>query len=262
MKPGHRGGFTLVEVLVVLVIASLVAVALHRAQLQYRRVALWSSAVIQDHDAFRVTTSLLAADLRESLYAQGDVVLHADDSLSARAPLGFALVCSVRRNPASVGVSLTEGLPWGDPVDSLLVFTPTRWRSLVPTGVLRNPPSTLDCVTSGRPPDLAYSLARGEADSIPVGAPIRVYRRHTYHLGTNEGQPWLARTDAFGTEMLVGPLAPGGLRFRLLDDAGGPTGSATATAVEARLVLPLTPVRVGASSQADTFTLVIHGRNR
>lgn len=262
MKPGHRGGFTLVEVLVVLVIASLVAVALHRAQLQYRRVALWSSAVIQDHDAFRVTTSLLAADLRESVYAQGDVVLHADDSLSVRAPLGFALVCSVRQNPASVGVSLGEGLPWEDPGDSLLVYTPARWISLVPTGILRNPPRTLDCGTLGRRPDLAYSLSRGEADSIPVGAPIRVYRRHTYHVGINEGQPWLARTDASGTEMLVGPLAREGLRFRLLDNAGSPTGPTTATALEARLVLPLTPVQVGASSQADTFTFVIHGRNR
>ena len=126
---------------------------------------------------------------------------------------------------------------------------------------MANPPRTLDC--GGRRPELAYSLPRGNADSIPVGAPVRTFRRHTYHLGGNGGALWLARTDAAGTEMLVGPLLGQGLRFRLMDAAGLPTDRPDeATGLEVRLIFPLTAVLAGGSASADTITLVLQGRNR
>lgn len=261
MMGGAKRGFTLAEVLVVLVIASFAAVALHTAQVQYRRVATWSTSVLRDHDAFRVASSLLAADLREGVYEEGDVILHADDSLSVRAPLGFALVCSVRDNPASVGVRGEQGLRWAEPGDSLLVYTRSGWLTLSPTDVMANPPRTLDC--DGSRPELAYSLPRRAADSIQVGAPVRTFRRHTYHVGMNGGAPWLARTDAAGTEMLVGPLLANGLRFRLMDASGSATARIDeATGVEVRLIFPLTVVLSGESASADTITLMLQGRNR
>lgn len=262
MNGPRRSGFTLTEVLVVLVLGSLVALALNTAQLNYRRIATWSGAVIRDHDAFRVAVSLLSADLREAVYSEGDVVLHADDSLSVRAPMGFSLVCSVRDNPAAIGIQRSEGLTWSAPGDSLLLYTTSGWTAVEPDGTVSGNLRQLACA-DGSLPDQAYRLPRGSTDAVPVGAPVRVFRRHTYHTGLNQNRPWLARTDRNGTEFLVGPLLAGTLRFRLVDAAGGATARVSdATGVEAEFALPLTPVPGQHSATADTFTFVLQGRNR
>lgn len=263
MTLGRRGGFTLVELLLVAVMGALLVVVLHGLFVQQRRFALWEDQVVRDHDAFRVASSILGADFREIVATEGDVALHATDSMSVRAPLGFALVCSVRANPAAIGLTRAQGSMWTGTGDSLLVYTTGGWRALVPTGEMRNVPGPLRCSIGTESPDHVYSLDRGAADSIVVGAPVRVYRRHTYHAGLNDGRRWLARTDAQGTQLLVGPTTGEGIRFRLVDESGNATGRlADVTGVELRLLLPLTRVSASSSATEDTLTLVFQGRNR
>lgn len=257
-----RAGFTLVEILVVLVVIGIVTAALQRANVQQRRLALWSSSEVLGHDAVRVAGSLLGMELREAVASAGDLVLHADDSLSVRAPQGFGVACSVRTQPASVGVSRVTGLAWQGGADSLLLFTTSGWAALHPARQLANPGPQLDCLNPVGAPQTAYDLANGSTDDVPVGAPVRFFRRHTYHLGDNDGEPWLARTDAQGTEMLVGPLAADGLRFRLLDADGLVTNvSAAARGIELRLIVRATPVPGGPEATADTFAVVLWSRN-
>jgi prepilin-type N-terminal cleavage/methylation domain-containing protein len=143
-------GFTLVELLLVAVLGSLVVAALYEAHSQQRRFSSWESQVVQDHDAFRVAGSVLAADLRETVASEGDVVLDAPDSLSVRAPVGFALVCSVRPTPASIGVTRSEGRTWTDAADSLLVYTTGGWRVLRPTEEQASIPPGMDCPFGAR----------------------------------------------------------------------------------------------------------------
>ncbi len=263
MSTRSKAGFTLVELLVVAVLGSLVVTALYEAHIQQQRFSSWESRVVQDHDAFRVAGSILAGDLRETVASEGDVVLHATDSLSVRAPVGFALVCSVRANPASIGVTRSQGRMWTDAADSLLVYTTGRWRVLEPTDEPTSIPSGMDCPFGEPRPDHLYRLERGTADSIPVGAPVRVFRRHTYHVGSHRGDRWLARTDADGTEMLVGPIAENGLRFRMLDQRGLETATpADVTGVELQLVLPLAPLSAGSRATADTLVVAFQERNR
>lgn len=263
MSTARAAGFTLVELLLVAVLGSLVVGALYQAHLQQRRFSAWEAQVVQDHDAFRVATSILGGDLREAVAAEGDVDLHAPDSLSVRAPVGFALVCSVRASPASVGVTRSLGHMWVDASDTLLVYTTAGWRVVEPTDEAGSIPSSLDCPFGTPRPDHLYSLEPGAADAVPVGAPVRVFRRNTYHVGTHGGEAWLARTDPDGTQMLVGPIVPGGLRFRLLDDRGlGTTVLAEARGVELQLVLPLTPIGGGSRATADTLLVTFQGRNR
>jgi prepilin-type N-terminal cleavage/methylation domain-containing protein len=258
-----RAGFTLVELLLVAVLGSLVIGALYQAHVQQTRFSVWENQVVRDHDAFRVAESVLAGDLREVVAAAGDVEQHTPDSLSVRAPVGFGLVCSVRANPASIGVTRSQGRMWSDPADSLLVYTSGGWRTVEPTGEQTSIPASLYCPFGTPLPDHLYRLDRGAADSVPVGAPVRVFRRRTYHVGTNRGEPWLARTDADGTQMLVGPIAAGGLRFRLLDEKGLQTSVlADVTGIETQLVLPLTPITAGSSATADTLLVAFQGRNR
>lgn len=263
MKSPYRGGFTLVELLLVAVMGALLVVVLHRMHVQQRRFAHWEDRVVQDHDAFRVASSILGSDLREVVAPEGDVTLHTADSLSVRAPLGFALTCSVRENPAAIGLTQAQGRMWTGEGDSLLVYTTAGWRALAPTGELKSAPKVLQCPFGEATPDHLYTLAKGAADSIPVGAPIRVFRRHTYHVGMNRGTQWLARTDVDGSQMLVGPTTGDGVRFRLVDRSGAATAKlADVVAVELRLILPLVPLSKESSSTADTLTLLFQGRNR
>lgn len=262
MTRGRRG-FTLIELLIALVLGSLVVGALHRAHVQQRRFFTWERQAVEDHDAFRVAGSLLAADLREAVASEGDLALLSADSLSVRAPVGFGIVCAVRSNPATIALSQTEGLMWEEAGDSLLVYTTGGWRALAPSGTLKNIPGSLDCPYGRARPDRAYSFGRNEVDSIPVGAPVRVFRRRTYHLGKNGTDRWLARTDWTGTDMLVGPVASDGIRFRFLDDAGSATGNLDrVTAVEFQMVLPATALVPGAGGVEDTLRVVFQGRNR
>lgn len=258
-----RGGFTLVEVLIVAVMGALLVGVFHRMHVQQRRFALWESQVVLDHDAFRVASSIFGSDLREVVAPEGDVTLHSPDSLSVRAPVGFAITCSVQGNPATIGLSQAQGGMWTGAGDSLLVYTTAGWRPMVPTGETKNSSRVLQCPFGTTEPDHLYTLEKGAADSIPVGAPVRVFRRHTYHVGVNQGERWLARTDVDGTQMLVGPTTADGVRFRLLDSTGAATAvMADVVAVEVRLILPLTPVSKTFTATADTLTLVFQGRNR
>jgi hypothetical protein len=112
-------------------------------------------------------------------------------------------------------------------------------------------------------PTKIYTLPAGFIDSITVGSPMRVYQRHRYHRATYKGASWLARTDAGGTQMIVGPLVTDGITFRLLDANGVVTATPSLVrGVELELVMPVSPTVGQTQASRDTLRAVFQGRNR
>lgn len=261
MRRASRAGFSLVELSVVVAVAGILVVALQQVYMQHRRFADWQQRLVGAHDSYRVTSALLAADLREAVPSLGDLTLVAADRISVRSPVGFGLVCAVQTANARIGINRLVGRMPQVTGDSILVYATTGWR--VAAVVAIETPGTGSMSCGGRVPDAQFRVATGGAADVPVGGPIRAFRRHAYHLTTNGGQPWLARTDAAGTEPLVGPVAGGGLRFRLLDEDGAETANLSLVAgVEFRVILPSRVIPGAATVPADTALSVMQVRNR
>lgn len=251
----------MVEVLVVVVVAGFLAASLHQLYVQHSRFIDWQERVVGANDAFRVAGAILAADLREAVPAAGDVVLPSADRLVVRAPVGLAFVCAVSTSPARVGLERVAGRMPEHAADSLLVYSTTGWRVL--GGTVRETPGQGGLACSGGLPEEQLRLPAGATASVPIGAPVRAFQRHTYRTVQNGGAPWLARADATTTEPLVGPLASSGVRFRLLDEAGAQTAVDSLVAgVEFMLVLPSRALPGVPVIPADTAITVFQVRNR
>lgn len=256
-------GFTLVEMLVALTLGSLIVAALYGVDRQYRRFSLWQKGVTEAHDAYRVALSILSPELREAVPADGDLALPSPDSLIVRTPVGFAIVCASRVNPPSIALAWSTGRMPETSADSLLLYTGSGWTSLSATKEPGRGRGALECPYPGHTtPDDTYRLPPGTADTVPVGAPVRVYLREIFHAVMDGDELWLARTDATGTQLLAGPMTAGGIRFRLLDADGAATGRmADVRAIELRLIFPTIPDATGSDAGRDTLTTLFQGRN-
>lgn len=256
--PARPGGFTTVEVLIALVIASVLAGAVYEFLSQHRRFYGHVEAGALNNDALRVAWAVLAADLREADPASGDVVLVAPDSLRVRSPVGFGIVCDTR--PANGRVALLEARGRLVPgPDSVLVHGTGGWRA--DHVAARNPSGPSPACSYGGGTRAVLELSGGTADLRP-GAPVRAFRTWTYYPRWHDGAWWLARGDGTETQLLAGPLAPGGLRFRLLDDAGSPTAD-PALVVRVEIVARSeTRVGAGAEPRTTSLSIAVRGRNR
>lgn len=253
-------GFTIVELLVVVVIAGFVAVALHQAHVQHRRFNGWQESRASAHDAMRVASSLLAGDLREAVPSYGDIALEDIDSLRVRSPGGFGFVCAVDEGTDRLGLNRFVGSTPADAGDSILVYASTGWRL---TGVVDTPTPSLNCAHGTASPTVELEVSASDAGDVPVGAPARVVRSRTYHVTSHQGQSWFARSSVDGTEPLVGPLGTDGLQFRLLDDIGGETATlADVRSVEVRLIVLSRVISDVATRRADTLLALFQSRNR
>ncbi|MGH7545942.1 MAG: PilW family protein, partial [Gemmatimonadota bacterium] len=136
---GRRAGFTLVEMVVVVVLGSVIVLGLYRVLTAQQRAYRHQSQVAALHDALRVGTAVLAADLREAASAGGDLAALGPDSLAVRSPVGFGIVCAVDTLNQRLALVDLQGRVTAGASDSLLVYRPAGWivRSLLevnPTG--------------------------------------------------------------------------------------------------------------------------------
>jgi prepilin-type N-terminal cleavage/methylation domain-containing protein len=259
-RPSPRSGFTIIELVLVVLVAGFIAVALYQVHAQHRRFNGWQQSRASSHDAMRVTSSMLAGDLRETVPGAGDIALVNADSLRVRSPAGFGFVCAVDADAGRIGLNRFVGGVPVDSGDSVLVYASTGWRL---AGVIDTPSPSLSCAHGSVSPQIELELSPASTENVPVGAPMRVFRSQSYHVVSYDGQPWLVRSSVAGTEAIVGPLGVDGLRFRLLDELSNETTTLSdVQAVEIRLVVSSVELSALGARRSDTLTALFQTRNR
>jgi prepilin-type N-terminal cleavage/methylation domain-containing protein len=255
-----RRGFTLAEILVVIVLGSVIAAALYQVLVYQQRFYRSQRAAIAQHDALRLAAAVLTADLMEASGTGGDFVTIEPDELSLRSPTGFAIVCDVDTASGRLGVFDVEGRVNASAGDSLLVYHPAGWQVHAVQALEAADVGSLSCPYTSGPSLERVVQVSGSITGVLTGAPVRAFHRYTYRLEEDGGSWWMAREDASDTEILAGPFSGGGsgLTFSYLDEAGDPTTDPTRIA---RLDLTLVAEDPGAMRN-DTLRASVRPRNQ
>jgi len=252
-----------VELLLVIVMATLVVISLQQAVFSQQRFLRQSRSLLERHDALRTVAAVLSHDLREAIVSDGDVTVFSSDSVRVRSPVGFAVACTVDESREHLALSGMSGRIDRTAGDSLMIYSPTGW---IVTQVRRvNPRNRLTCPYAGAATPEVVVQVFGSIAGVPAGAPVRAFRPYDYHLAVTDGAQWLARTDVAGTEILAGPLASDGTGFlvELLDSLGQVTAiPASAARVRITAVADADEARRGTDPiRRDTVTVTIGARN-
>lgn len=257
----HRGrsGFTLAELVVVIVLGSVVAAALYQTLVYQQRLYTRERSATYRHDALRLANAVLSADLREASATQGDLVATSPDSLSLRSPVGFGIACAVDSAGGKLGLFNLQGRMASLEGDSLLIYHPNGWLLRVREAESEEA-SSLNCPYAGGPPVELVIRVSGSLVGIPAGAPVRAFHRYTYRLEEIRDDWWLVRTDASRREILAGPFSGDGtgLSFAYFDAAGQTTTDPGRVArVQLTLVAESDPYE-----ELDTLTSTVRPRNQ
>ena len=235
-------GFTLVELLVVLVVAGVALGAVGLLLTSSQRFYRSASQVLDVEDGLRAVAQLVPAELREASARGGDIVGMGRDSVTLRAMRSLAVVCAPPDAGAGsvvVADSLTYGWRAVDPSrDRALVFrdgdpataADDRWLNLAVADV--GPGA---CADGSPGTTLRLAGATADLDGVSVGSPLRTYELVTYRLyADDQGVSWLGQRGLSSSgwsalSPVAGPLREaGGLSFEYFDSAGAATTSPAA----------------------------------
>lgn len=232
----------MVEVVLALVVAGVVAAAAFRAYLVAQRAyreqveRAWGNAALREA-AVVLRAELAELDGTDSL--GGDILALSAASMRYRAYRGFAVLC---QPPDAAGLAVAV---WGNDmglreidaeIDSVLLLahgdavaqSDNRWRAADVVAVERGP-----VCPGGR---LGARIALGgisasELAAVHDGAPARIFEISEINRYRDGGGRWwmgmrrYQKVEGFWPPIqpVVGPLAPGGLEFRGYDAAGAGT---------------------------------------
>lgn len=238
----NRGGFTLVELIVVSVLGAVVLAAALQVLITNQRTYTVQSATIQGQQSSRMAIEVMFNELRELSPGDGDILMMASDSLRVRLMRRLGITCAVDLGPLAVTPKITVLDNTGDDFaagDTVLIFAENREATASDDVWLRahvaNVDDSVTCL-GGRPAlDLEFNplTTTFDSDTVRVGAPVRgfeVYRYETANwISTNT--PYLSRREnGVGTPWpIAGPLRPGnqGLQFIYRDALGAITSTPT-----------------------------------
>ena len=221
-----RGGFTIVEMLVVTVLGALVVAATYQVLLTNQRTYTAQNVQIQSQQTVRAGLDVLFAELRELSRTGTDIQAFGSDSLRVRAMRKFGLACAVDI-PAGT-ITVRKYGSWIETGDSVVMYAENTTASADDDDWIRGRVSARDTTVlcGGEPaqvltvPAIQSAASASPPDTIREGSSIRTYTHYTYGLYTIDGQPYLGRKDAGSSTpvALVGPLRSStGLAFRYLD---------------------------------------------
>ena len=229
MMKKQRAGFTLVELLVVLLLGAIVMTSVYKTLITQERTIRQSYAVIGTQSNSRTAMEIIAADLRELSATDGDIIAADSISITIHALRKAGIVCDTTGGGSHLDVA-ELGEPF-DNQDSVLVFSdgPNQvagsddaWlrRNVSGTGApsacLSSPvSSTIHRMNLGAPVTFVYN-----------GALVRSFKNITYTLVDSAGKGMLRRTVAGaggGTANVIEDLATvanRGLRLAYWDSTG------------------------------------------
>lgn len=225
---GGRGGFTLVELLVVTVLGVIIVSASFNLLIQLRRGYTVQNARIANQQTIRAALDVLTIELRQASSAGGDIVGMGPDTVSVRSTRAFAVACdtATAATPVVTARRMGDGLSRdsvfvfrdGDP----LVGTDDEWLALDITTVIES-----GSCPNGDAAQLVTLAGMTAADTVKPGAALRTFERLAYGVYEISGKRYLARRAPSGVlEPLVGPLddATGDdVSFTFVDQYGDPT---------------------------------------
>jgi len=285
MMNRRQPGFTLVELLVVIVVGGLIMGSVVQTLVMQEKTYRATGEMVRGQDALRIAIGVLESELRE-IATQGptigtnDIVYASRDSVTflARRNLGF--VCEVHNSDRRIitwSPSPTARFTGAD--EGVVVFrdgvvttgTDDTWFAARANNVNT---STAACTVKPGA-QVAHNridlqtLAGGNLDAslldgVWPGAPVRSFRRATYGLYSINGEWVLARRYGNGPlEPLVGGLAGQnvGLRFTYLDVDGNTITSEPAPADQVATIRISArtnpPVGTGATPVTQTTTIFL-----
>lgn len=237
----RRGGFSLVELLIVAVLGVVLLLAVYQTLISNQRTYTTQADRVRAQEVVRSGLDVLSQELREISPSEGDIVAMSSDGLTIRSATRVGLVCDVtistspelkvRTIDASFARDDTVGV-FAD--NNANIASDDAW-------VAARVTDTDDSDACGSDPAQRLVFggqeARFTADSVRVGALIRGFRTRRYERATWNGEPYLVRIDQSGRSPLVGPLGPTGPSFTYLDEHGDATSVETDVA---QIVVELT----------------------
>ena len=256
MTTRKHAGFTLVELIVVVVLGSLVLMAALQVLITNQRTYTAQNAQISGQQSTRMSLEVLFAELREVSPEGGDIFLMKQDTIGVRLMRKFSIVCGTVFSPQPQ--LFVMNAPSG-PVtrfavnDSVFVWadnevnteTDDHWirarvTAAVPTAVCPTDLTTPATLLTFQGQGAAFDVT---TDSVTLGAPVRSYLPFTFALTTYNGAPYLGRRQGTGAWIpIAGPLRPNtGLEFVYRDSLD----AVTTTPAEVRQIV----VRVRSGSR-------------
>lgn len=227
-------GFTLVELLIVVVLGAIIVLATFQVLQVTQRSYTVMQAQIHSQQSLRGGTDVLFGELREISPSGGDLLAMGSDYLTIRTMRRAGLVCGVNYTWNPVRLTVKRLGRWFRDGDSVFVFAdndPDRAKDDTwVTGMIASVDTTATCA-SGHEANLLGVQGLPTTDSVRLGATIRSFERLTYGIVEFEGNFYLGQTiQGVGFEPLVGPLrsrSEGGLEFTYLDANGAETAVST-----------------------------------
>jgi prepilin-type N-terminal cleavage/methylation domain-containing protein len=241
MRHLKRGGFTLVEMIVVLGLMGVVLAALYQAIRETQRTTNTQVQRMDVQQSTRAVGLYLGHLLRELDAADGDVLLSGATSMRIRSMAWTGVLCTP---PAAVAgrvqFTIARGLLFGmrapdAALDSVLLYadgdpsirTDDVWLMAGLTDVAAgacpdaSPGTVLDVDVTAGSGGSGAALA-----DVSLGSPVRGFTVEELSLYLENGNYWLGRrtADRAGTwssmRPLIGPLETDGLAFTYFDAAG------------------------------------------
>ncbi len=262
-----RRGFTLVELLVVVVLGTVVVMASLQILITNQRTYTAQNAKIQGQQTTRAALDLLSSELREISAQGGDLLAMGADSLTIRTMRKFGVTCAVDFT-AQPKLTVIRVGDWFTTNDSTFVFADNNvtmagddvWLSTKVTAV-----DTTKFCASQSAQELTFT---GQStlftnDTVLVGASIRSFERYTYGLYQINGESYLGRRTTGSAVPVVGPVkSSNGVAFSYLDG----NGATTTVAADVRQILVTIRTAsgvLGAGNQpvSDSITARIYTRN-
>jgi len=270
-RRGHpSAGFTLVELLIAAVIATILMGAVYQILVTNQRISGVQREQVVAHQTVRAGIDLLAQELREVSASGGDLLVLGGDSVAFRAFRAHGVVCAIGADgPSSIRV-----MPLGRPFvneEQIYVFADDDPETAVDDAWFRSTvqdAGTLGAVTCGSDNREAQGIMPGLSAAqllrVRPGAIVRSWERVRYGLVVRDGESFLMRqVQGQAAAPLVGPLAPGvGLVFEYLDAVGNETAAAAQVARVQITLRTVSEERTEAGQQvADSLTTSVFLRN-
>ena len=259
MRPHRRStarrGFSLVEMLIVIVLLAVVLSAVMTIFVQQQRFYSDSAAIMQTRSSTRDAASVLQSDLHALSPKSGDIYSMGPSFIEFRAQPGSSVVCTIDGTRKiltvpPINVSTESGLTsWlSAPVstDTVLILDPGANAAAVDDvpAAAGNCPISTGLTTTAAEAAGGYTLHIEPAltATTPVGAPMRFVRRARYELYQEASGNWyLGYYDCIKQRVpscnslapVAGPYVPpnvggtGGIVFSFLDSTGAVTATTT-----------------------------------